>query len=274
MSTLKNIGRPRVDDKKVVEGFVVKNNKIICESDSVIIANESIDVLNLSTRSYRALCRIGMLNLADLVDQSFEKLITVQNLGCKSVCEICDKLKDYLDCVHPINKEFSEHIKSDAPLVITSIDCISNHIPIESLNLSKRPYNCLKNNGIDYIMQVSGFSFNDLMKICNMGSKSAEEILKAVSQFQKCGMNSIHTKRKFIRISDGPIKLLKLSDEDYSILYSNEITTIGQIINYSLNQLVNFFENEQFSKRLFNAIHQYKEECVKTGNAEETDGNN
>ena len=227
MSTLKNIGRPRVDDKKVVEGFVVKNNKIICESDSVIIANESIDVLNLSTRSYRALCRIGMLNLADLVDQSFEKLITVQNLGCKSVCEICDKLKDYLDCVHPINKEFSEHIKSDAPLVITSIDCISNHIPIESLNLSKRPYNCLKNNGIDYIMQVSGFSFNDLMKICNMGSKSAEEILKAVSQFQKCGMNSIHTKRKFIRISDGPIKLLKLSDEDYSILYSNEITTIG-----------------------------------------------
>ena len=29
MSTLKNIGRPRVDDKKVVEGFVVKNNKII-----------------------------------------------------------------------------------------------------------------------------------------------------------------------------------------------------------------------------------------------------
>ncbi len=66
MSTLKNIGRPRVDDKKVVEGFVVKNNKIICESDSVIIANESIDVLNLSTRSYRALCRIGMLNLGDI----------------------------------------------------------------------------------------------------------------------------------------------------------------------------------------------------------------
>lgn len=271
MNALKNTESPVVDDKKIVEGFVVKNNKIICESDSVIIANKSIDVLNLSTRSYRALCRIGILNLADLLDQSFEKLITVKNLGCKSVREICDKLKEYLECVHPINKEFSEYIKSNTPLIVTSIDCASDNIPIENLNLSKRPYNCLKNNGINYIMQVSGFSFNDLMKIRNMGSKSAEEILKAVSQFKKYGVNSIYTKRKLVRIPDGPVKLLELSDDDHSMLYGNEITTIGQIINYSFNQLVDFFDNEEFSKRLFTALYQYKEECVETGNAEKAD---
>ncbi len=48
--------------------------------------------------------------------------------------------------------------------------------PIEELNLSVRPYNCLKREGIDNISQLCDYTEQQLLSIRNLGVKSVNEI--------------------------------------------------------------------------------------------------
>jgi hypothetical protein len=54
-------------------------------------------------------------------------------------------------------------------------DAIFLH-PIEYLNLTPRPYNCLKKKNIHYIRDLIEWNENDLLRIPNLGSKSLREI--------------------------------------------------------------------------------------------------
>ena len=58
---------------------------------------ESIDVLNLSVRSYNCLKRCGISTIEDLMARvsSVEDLMKIRNLGKKSAEEILTKLEDY-----------------------------------------------------------------------------------------------------------------------------------------------------------------------------------
>lgn len=51
-------------------------------------------------------------------------------------------------------------------------------LPIESLNLSVRAYNCLARAGFNYVADLSVRTMSDLMKVRNLGRKSLEEILQ------------------------------------------------------------------------------------------------
>ena len=55
---------------------------------------------------------------------------------------------------------------------------------VEYLGLSCRAYNCLKNMGIDTISDAAKLSVRELMREKNCGRVSAEEISKAVREFQ------------------------------------------------------------------------------------------
>lgn len=52
--------------------------------------------------------------------------------------------------------------------------------PVEELDLSLRAYNCLKRSKIYNIEQLSNYSFEDLLKIKNLGKTSAKEIRQAL----------------------------------------------------------------------------------------------
>jgi DNA-directed RNA polymerase subunit alpha len=56
----------------------------------------------------------------------------------------------------------------------------TNQVPIESLNLSVRAYNCLKRAQINSVADLLEFSQEDLLEIKNFGAKSAEEVIEAL----------------------------------------------------------------------------------------------
>lgn len=56
----------------------------------------------------------------------------------------------------------------------------TNQIPIESLNLSVRAYNCLKRAQINTVADLLDYSQEDLLEIKNFGAKSADEVIEAL----------------------------------------------------------------------------------------------
>ena len=54
---------------------------------------------------------------------------------------------------------------------------------IERLNLSNRPYNCLKRNGINKISEILNKDLGYFLSIKNMGMKSANEIIDVLSNY-------------------------------------------------------------------------------------------
>lgn len=62
------------------------------QAKSDIDINTSINVLDLSVRSYNALVRAGIMTVEDLISRTPESLKTLHNLGAKSMDEIIDKV--------------------------------------------------------------------------------------------------------------------------------------------------------------------------------------
>jgi DNA-directed RNA polymerase subunit alpha len=55
-------------------------------------------------------------------------------------------------------------------------------LPIEELDLSERPRNCLKRARVDTIGQLASKTEDDLLAITNFGSKSLEEVLQKLDE--------------------------------------------------------------------------------------------
>ena len=55
-------------------------------------------------------------------------------------------------------------------------------LPIEELDLSERPRNCLKRARVDTIGQLVQKTEDDLLAITNFGSKSLEEVLQKLDE--------------------------------------------------------------------------------------------
>lgn len=57
---------------------------------------DSIELLNLSTRSYNALRRYGITYISELKDISYNELIRIRTLGIVHVNEILNKLNEFI----------------------------------------------------------------------------------------------------------------------------------------------------------------------------------
>jgi DNA-directed RNA polymerase subunit alpha len=55
-------------------------------------------------------------------------------------------------------------------------------VPVETLNLSVRSYNCLKRAGISKVSELLDLSEDEIMKMRNFGKKSLDEIKQVLSE--------------------------------------------------------------------------------------------
>jgi DNA-directed RNA polymerase subunit alpha len=55
-------------------------------------------------------------------------------------------------------------------------------IPVESLNLSVRSFNCLKRAGISKVSELLDFTEDEIMKMRNFGKKSLDEIKQVLAE--------------------------------------------------------------------------------------------
>ena len=126
--------------------------------------------LPLSVRSKNSLCRAGIMNLAQLMECSDDKLSKIRNLGAKSFQEIVDFK----------NNPERTGIKSEEPVPDNTE--ITEEVPfiktdIWNLPLSVRSKNVLCKNGIMILEQLMNFNNDELKKFRNLGARSFQEIV-------------------------------------------------------------------------------------------------
>lgn len=132
-----------------------------------------LDVLNLSCRTYNCLKRAGVDNLGDLLEISDVDLHKIRNLGVKSIKEIILKRNEVLTGQMVLSSNLEELCE------------YYSNITINSMNLSVRSYNCLKNHGINYLVELFKMTPEDIRKINSLGSKSYNEIIEIVKKYKK-----------------------------------------------------------------------------------------
>ncbi len=113
----------------------------------------------------------------------YEKLIlTVETNGAMSAV---DAVSTAAQIVKQHLTLFEEQTDNNLGEIFKSYKEESRQIkatPIEILELTQRPYNCLKRNGIHTIEQLLECTEEDLMNLRNFGQKSMEELKEKLAQ--------------------------------------------------------------------------------------------
>jgi len=101
--------------------------------------SNSIDVLDLSVRSYNCLRRSGVHTVAQVASLSDEELLGIRNLGVRSLAEIREKLTAYL-AEYPPKLEAVSEPESPTPEVLLEDEPLSE---LPSLSLDSTPLSVL-----------------------------------------------------------------------------------------------------------------------------------
>ena len=146
-------------------------------SNSEHLSNGSpIEDIGLSVRSINCLRGAGIKTVQQLLATSAEKLLSIRNLGQKSLTEI-ETFKANYTPVFAATKvnNFSAGGEEDSSAG-KSVLVIRDDRPIEDVGLSVRSYNCLRRAGIMTVQQLLDTSSEELLKIKNLGQKSLTEL--------------------------------------------------------------------------------------------------
>lgn len=165
----------------------------------------SIDTINLSQRSKNALHRIGIHVVGDMLDQTRDSLLSVKNIGEKSITEILKMIQTYKDALIITNvardedsvdssslENIDEWINSDDGKNIIQWFFKENEITIDKIDyLDAKAYNLLTFNGYNYIYELINLSVDDLLEIPRMEKNLALDIKKVYKYYIKENINKI-----------------------------------------------------------------------------------
>lgn len=150
-----------------------------------VTLTDTIEKIDLSVRSRNALRRAGINTIAKILDVTEEELGYIKSLGAKSIEEILvatTEIKMGHSDIRLVSEIDVQAFQNE--LVLQEVVFFRNRdgllckdIPIEQLELSVRPYNCLHSAGIKYASELIDIKIEDLLGIKNMGSSSAKQIL-------------------------------------------------------------------------------------------------
>jgi DNA-directed RNA polymerase subunit alpha len=84
-----------------------------------------------------------------------------------------------VSCRRPVRRARGLELGEVSPATSSSPDL---ELPIEELDLSERPRNCLKRRSVDTIGQLVQKTEDDLLAITNFGSKSLEEVIQKLDE--------------------------------------------------------------------------------------------
>ncbi len=154
-----------------------------------ITKNDDISALPLSVRSKNCLRSADIHTIGEMMNYPIEELINIRNMGKKSIEEI----KSFVQALNEGTGEFelvetgdNDAISSDASqenqgtsdtVFRTGTGAVVKDILIKDLPLSIRAQNSLDRNGYAYASQLVGITCDELMKLRNMGRKTAEEVI-------------------------------------------------------------------------------------------------
>lgn len=153
---------------------------------------DSIRNLNLSVRSSNALFNSGIKTVEQLLNTSEEFIKNIYGLGVKSLDEI-GKVKESLKLIHMFDCNYTE---KEIRTFIYSDEIEYLDIELEDLGLSRRAYNCLKTNGINYFSELIRLDDEGLMNIRNFGVTSLKEIKKIKKNIELNRVEEVQDKNR------------------------------------------------------------------------------
>ena len=155
-----------------------------------------IEKLDLSVRSINGLKRAGIFTLGEIMDCDEDRLMSIRNLGAKSVNEILQLQKEYARSVNEtILQKGDQKVKvfdvqakgsctddlRDATLLFAQV----NDIMLEKMNLSGNAYGCLKREGYEKLSQILFLSKESLSRIFGIREKAVNEIDSFVNSWKE-----------------------------------------------------------------------------------------
>ena len=159
-----------------------------------ITKNDDISVLPLSVCSKNCLRSAGIHTLGAIMDYPVAELINVRNMKKKSIEEIQSFIRTLNEGTgefvlveesddSAINSSaFQKNQDSAVTVFLDATGSFIQDIPIKDLPLSVRARNSLTHSGYEFVSQLVGITFDELMRLQNMGKKTAEEVLAYIEK--------------------------------------------------------------------------------------------
>lgn len=205
---------------------ILENNEIGKQflQDKKWPEDDSIFILNLSNRSFRALHRNNITSVKQLADLNKFELLKLKSLGETSADEILDKFKVFCDENPDFRKEF--------------VDTKPSGTTIDLLDLSTRAYNALINNQITSIEKLYMLNDSEILNINSIGESSAVEIIEKLKTFLQNNPDFSDDLSKSKLNKSLSISILDLSVRSFGALEKNGILTIEDLEKVSYEELL------------------------------------
>lgn len=140
------------------------------------IAENDIEGLDFSIRSFNCLKRAGINTINQLASLSEEEIMKIRNLGLRGAEEIISKLEAHGLKHGKLSK--SPEVENETEEIINK-----NTFEIVGIDLSVRSYNCLRRAGIETLADLENLTYEELMNIRNLKQESIEEIISKVKKY-------------------------------------------------------------------------------------------
>lgn len=159
-----------------------------------VTKNDDISALPLSVRSQNCLRSANIHTIGAMMDYPADKLINIRNMGKKSIEEIqsfIQALNEGADEFILIESgaastidvaTFQEKNDDVVTVFVDETGLLVQDFPTKNLPLSVRARNSLTRNGYEFASQLVGITYDELMKLKNMGKKTAEEVLGYITK--------------------------------------------------------------------------------------------
>ena len=157
-----------------------------------VTREDDISVLQMSVRVTNCMNRVKLHTVGEFLDYPEDQFLDIRNLGKTSLEEImrirAELTGDSGTQFRLVDKEDLPETASQADDIIGPESAVEDppvllyDLPISEMGLSVRARNCLNREGWTTASQLVGKSLEDLLAVKNMGRKTAEEILAAVSE--------------------------------------------------------------------------------------------
>lgn len=193
-------------------------------TDNVLDTKNLLKTGELSKRVYICLKNVGITNLLYFEGKSIDEIMKIPKFGKKSFQEIYSLMEKYEVSLK------KEEIINEKPI---GEGCNKFYIQIETLKLSIRCYNCLKEVGVNTIQDILNMAPKDFSKIKSFDIKTYDEMLNIL---EALGIDKqiINNLEEVIRIRykkfRKPVKndIIRMDIKNETV---NETTTLFRHIN-------------------------------------------
>ena len=230
-----------------------------------VTREDDISVLQMSVRVTNCMNRVKLHTVGEFLDYPEDQFLDIRNLGKTSLEEImrirAELTGDSGAQFRLVDKEDLPEDDAQADDIIVSGSTAEDppvllyDLPISEMGLSVRARNCLNREGWTTASQLVGKSLEDLLAVKNMGRKTAEEILAAVSELS-------------LRLSDQATGLSASGNNEIAVLAEELANVFGGMAGTWALKLEQLRDGNAYDREtLLNRLLQENEICSAQKNA-------